>query len=207
MEKKQDWEELFGKYISKNVKDVIIYDDRVDMYIKAKRLLEDEQLRKQCVSELNNAIEKKGRWKQRFEMLEKFLSVKLIGLNNKIPSYIIVKEQKCSIEQKKQLYDINIKKGNKMIKSRTKITRFFESILCIKNEGMHKVIGIFGIKIKVKNKHKELLNFFVGLKQNIDTLKQQQMQQMQQMQQQIQQQSLLLQQLLFYIEKENKDKK
>ncbi|MDR2609652.1 MAG: hypothetical protein LBC06_03605, partial [Rickettsiales bacterium] len=39
------------------------------------------------------------------------------------------------------------------------IKKFFESIFCIKNEGIYKVIGIFGIKIKVKSKHKEILKF------------------------------------------------
>jgi transcription initiation factor TFIID subunit TAF12 len=101
-----------------------------------------------------------------------------------------------------------------MIKNRKKITNFFESILCVKNEGIHKVIGILGIRIKIKNKHKEILKFFADIKKDIEIFKQQQTQQQmqQQMQQQTQQQmqqqqSLLLQQLLFYIEKENEDKK
>jgi transcription initiation factor TFIID subunit TAF12 len=103
-------------------------------------------------------------------------------------------------------------KGNKMIKTRKKITKFFESIICIKNEGIYKVVGVFGVRIKIKNRHEEILNFLWTLKQDIDVLRQQQQlqQQQQQQQQQLQQQQQqqlqtqcsLLQQLLFYIEKD-----
>jgi predicted O-methyltransferase YrrM len=45
---------------------------------------------------------------------------------------------------------------------------FLENILCIKNDGIYKVIGIFRIKVKIKRKHKELL---VKLKEQEKSIK------------------------------------
>lgn len=69
MEKKKDWEILFGKYISDEVKNAIIYNNRYEVREKAIRLLNDEELRLKCVKECNEAIEKNGRWHIRFEKL------------------------------------------------------------------------------------------------------------------------------------------
>lgn len=91
MEDKPDWHDLFDKYLSKDVLDVIIYKDRFDMRQKAIKLLKNEKLRLKCVAELNNAIEKNGRWEIRFKSLEKFLGIKLLKIKNKTPKYIEVR--------------------------------------------------------------------------------------------------------------------
>jgi hypothetical protein len=98
MEKKQDWDDLFGQYISEEVKNAIIYKDKIDMYLKAKRLLEDEDFRKRCVFELNNSIEENGRWKHRFAVLEKFISVKLLGDKHTHYKYIKIEKYKINKE-------------------------------------------------------------------------------------------------------------
>lgn len=90
MEDKPDWHDLFGAYISDEVKDVIIYKDRFDMREKAKRLLADDSLRLRCVTECQNAIEQNGRWHHRFKDLEKFLSIPLLNLEDRNPKYIFV---------------------------------------------------------------------------------------------------------------------
>lgn len=99
MEDKPDWRDLFEKYISPDVLDAVIYQDRFDMRQKAVRLLSDEKLRKKCVAELNNAIEKNGRWEIRFASLEKFLGVKLLNNKNKNPRYVFIQreEPKASV--------------------------------------------------------------------------------------------------------------
>ncbi|MFZ3073206.1 MAG: glycosyltransferase [Thermodesulfobacteriota bacterium] len=87
MEKKPDWDELFGERLSDEVIEAIIYKDRFDMREKCKRLLSDDSLRERCVRECREAIEKKGRWEERFEILEGLLGLKLIGCENENPSY------------------------------------------------------------------------------------------------------------------------
>lgn len=98
MEDKPDWRDLFEKYLSPETLDVVIYKDRFDMRDKARRLLADEKLRKKCVAELNNAIEKNGRWEIRFAALEKFLKVKILNNKNKKQEYIFIqREEKTSV--------------------------------------------------------------------------------------------------------------
>lgn len=90
MEDKQDWRDLFAPYLSPKTLENVIYQDRFDMREKAKKLLSDDKLRTECVFELNHAIEKNGRWKHRFRILECFLKVQLLNLKNKSPQYIFV---------------------------------------------------------------------------------------------------------------------
>ena len=90
MENKPDWRELFEKHLSKETLNSIIYKDRFDMREKAKRLLNNEELRKKCVGELNLAIEKNGRWKHRFKLLEIFLKHKILNISGKDGIYIYV---------------------------------------------------------------------------------------------------------------------
>ena len=77
MEKKPDWEDLFGEYISKEVKEAILYNDRYDCREQIKNLLNNEELRLKCIKECQNAIEKNGRWEHRFKDLENFVGVNL----------------------------------------------------------------------------------------------------------------------------------
>lgn len=121
MEDKTDWHELFDKYLSPDVLDTIIYRDRFDMRQKAIKLLKDEKLRKKCIAELNNAIEKNGRWEIRFASLEKFLNIKLLNIKNDAPELIVVhrQEQKDdTIITKKThtfLHNLHLKKRYKLM--------------------------------------------------------------------------------------------
>ena len=90
MESKPDWHDLFDKYLSPDVLKAIIYKDRFDMRQKAIKLLKDDKLRLKCVVELNNAIEKNGRWSVRFASLEKFLGIKLLKIKNACPELIFI---------------------------------------------------------------------------------------------------------------------
>ena len=90
MESKPDWHDLFDKYLSPDVLKAIIYKDRFDMRQKAIKLLKDDKLRLKCVAELNNAIEKNGRWSVRFASLEKFLGIKLLKIKNACPELIFI---------------------------------------------------------------------------------------------------------------------
>ena len=54
------------------------------------KLLKDDKLRLKCVAELNNAIEKNGRWSVRFASLEKFLGIKLLKIKNACPELIFI---------------------------------------------------------------------------------------------------------------------
>ena len=100
-EDKPDWRDLFEKYLSKETLDAVIYKDRFDMREKAIKLLSDEKLRKNCVKELNHAIEENGRWIHRFSKLEEFLGTKLIGLKNKNPEYIYIQREEKKIKEEK----------------------------------------------------------------------------------------------------------
>lgn len=82
VEDKPDWREYFEQYLKKETIDAVIYKDRYDMRNKAINLLNDEELRLRCVADLNNAIEKNGRWIHRFQILEKLLNIKIISNNN-----------------------------------------------------------------------------------------------------------------------------
>lgn len=113
MEDKPDWRNLFGKYLSKETINSIIYKDRFDMRDKVKRLLSDETLRQKCVKELNNAIEQNGRWEIRFKSLEKFLGIKLLNLNQK--GKLIRIERKENFKKKKNFL------ANFKLKNRIKV--------------------------------------------------------------------------------------
>lgn len=80
-ENKLDWHDLFGQYLSQEVIDAVTFNDRYDMRQKAIRLLADNNLREQCVVELNNAVEKNGRWEHRFYKLEGLINT--VSLVNK----------------------------------------------------------------------------------------------------------------------------
>ena len=82
MEDKPDWHEVFGKYISTEVKEAIIYQDQYDMRQKCIKLLNDEELRLQCVKECQNAIEKNGRWRHRLIEISNLLEINLINNKN-----------------------------------------------------------------------------------------------------------------------------
>lgn len=87
MEKKTDWLDLFGKYLDDITLDSIIYTDRYDLRSKAKRLLNNEELRKHCVDQLHIAIESNGRWKHRFLELERFLGLKILSNKSEQATY------------------------------------------------------------------------------------------------------------------------
>ena len=93
MERKQDWFDLFGQYISQEVIDAIIYDDRYDMRRKAKLLLDDKKLRSRCVKECQDAIKQNGRWEHRFKILEEMSGVKIINLPKENATIEIIKKQ------------------------------------------------------------------------------------------------------------------
>lgn len=90
MEDKIDWKELFGDYLDKKTIDSIIYKDRFDLRDKAKRLLEDENLRLHCVQTLNYAIERNGRWKHRFGNLENLLGVPILQVSEEKGTYFFI---------------------------------------------------------------------------------------------------------------------
>lgn len=90
MERKSDWLGLFGDLLSQEVKESVTYTDRFDMRKKAERLLNDEKLRAQCVTELQEAIEKNGRWESRIKLLEAFLKIKLNN-HEKVGSILTVR--------------------------------------------------------------------------------------------------------------------
>ena len=118
-EDKPDWRELFEKYLSKDVLDIIIYKDRFDMREKAKRLLSDEKLRQKCVKELNNAIEQNGRWEIRFKSLEQFLNIPLLSVGKqgkliKIERYKKVEPQKKLVLAKKKTFIQRLRLKNRI---------------------------------------------------------------------------------------------
>lgn len=98
MEDKPDWRDLFEKYLSKDVLELIIYKDRFDMREKAKELLANEALRQKCVKELNNAIEQNGRWECRFKSLEQFLNIPMLNLGKNGNLFMIDIEDKSDSE-------------------------------------------------------------------------------------------------------------
>lgn len=81
-EDKKDWHFLFDDYISKEVREAIIYEDQEELRSKAKLLLSDAKLRKMCVESLNFAIQQNGRWRHRLLSLQDFSRIKLIGNNS-----------------------------------------------------------------------------------------------------------------------------
>lgn len=128
MEDKPDWRDLFEEYLSPDVLDTIIYKDRFDMRQKAIKLLNDEKLRKKCVAELNNAIEKNGRWEVRFKSLEKFLEIKLLKVEKSRPELIVIsrmenkpvkketaQQSQTSKKHKPFLYSLHLKNRYKLM--------------------------------------------------------------------------------------------
>ncbi len=88
MEDKQDWRDLFEKYLSQETLDLVIYNGIYDMRNKAIKLIQDDDLRTKCVKELNNAIEKNGRWHHRLILLEHLLKIPLVFQKNEFPILI-----------------------------------------------------------------------------------------------------------------------
>ncbi len=89
-ENAQDFLDLFGEYLSPEVKESIIYKDRYDLRNKCIKLLEDENLRLKCVAECQNAIKNNGRWEHRFENLQRELNT---TLQNQTAGSLIVKRK------------------------------------------------------------------------------------------------------------------
>lgn len=116
MEDKPDWKDLFGKFLSKETLDTVIYSDRYDMRKKAIILLKDDNLRARCVADLNNAIEQNGRWEHRFIHLEKFLNVSILGLNNMNPTYIYIKQGDGKNQLRNELIQCKIVNKKNIIK-------------------------------------------------------------------------------------------
>lgn len=78
MEQKTDWENMYGKYISKEVKNYIIYKDQYDMRAKCITLLSSNDLRLRCVLECQNAVEKNSRWNHRISEIQELIGIKLL---------------------------------------------------------------------------------------------------------------------------------
>ncbi len=118
IENKPDWHDLFGVLISEEVKDAIIYKDRLDMRSKCIRLLNDERLRLKCVDECNIAIEKNGRWTNRFKLIEEFCQIHLKKTNLQLVSsqdylsHEIVKLDKYSLPDEYSCNKINLQLVN-----------------------------------------------------------------------------------------------
>ncbi|MCR5620490.1 MAG: glycosyltransferase, partial [Treponema sp.] len=92
-EDKPDWRNLFGKYLSKEVIETVLYKDRFDMREKAIKLLNNEKFRLRCVKELNNAIEQNGRWEVRFKTLSDCLNIPLLNVSKNVNNLIFVKKE------------------------------------------------------------------------------------------------------------------
>ncbi|MFC4991191.1 glycosyltransferase family protein [Rubritalea tangerina] len=99
MEKKDDWLDLFGSYLSDEVKSAIIYDDQYDMRQKAKALLSNEELRLRCVRECQHAIAQNGRWPHRFNELGVFFNLSLCNEGRGEGKYVqFIGEEKKLVE-------------------------------------------------------------------------------------------------------------
>jgi hypothetical protein len=118
IENKPDWHDLFGGLISEEVKDAIIYKDRFDMRSKCIRLLNDERLRLKCVDECNIAIEKNGRWANRFKLIEEFCITNLRKTNLQLvrsQNYLaheVIKIDKHSLSDEYSCNTINLQLVN-----------------------------------------------------------------------------------------------
>ena len=111
MEYKKDWEDIFGKFISSEVKNSIIYRDRYDMRNKCIKLLNDTDLRLKCVKECQFAIEKNGRWNHRIAEIEKLINIKLLDnktINNKTIDNKTIDNKTIDKEIKKTNYIKNV---------------------------------------------------------------------------------------------------
>lgn len=119
-EEKNDFHLLFDKYLSQETVNAVLYKDRYDLREKAKRLLQDEDLRQRCLKELNNAIEQNGRWKHRIQSFESFLAIKLLNISNDNPIFINannesdIEQNKVKLKTMKKQYDFDLKKRLKL---------------------------------------------------------------------------------------------
>ena len=104
MEHKPDWLELFGNFLSKETMAAILYQDQYDLREKAKKLLNNDNLRQKCVADLNFAIEQNGRWEHRLKSLGDFLNIRLIG--NKEPGEYVYLNLKFD---EKRIPDVPVK--------------------------------------------------------------------------------------------------
>lgn len=90
-EKKKDWLDLFEDYISEETISAITFNDRFDLRQKVIKLLSDNELRINCIKELNNAIENSGRPIHRFSKLQNELNISLLNNTNSNQQYIWIK--------------------------------------------------------------------------------------------------------------------
>lgn len=158
MEDKPDWRELFEKYLSKETLEAIIYTDRYDMREKAIRLLTDENLRARCVSDLNTAIEKNGRWEQRFAILEKISNIPMISLpqKNQIDIFIKRSESVSHRHEKSEPIILKDKESKRNIIDNLKIynrIKIFAYSICLALAQIPVIDLLFR-----KNKRKSLLH-------------------------------------------------
>lgn len=154
MEDKPDWRDLFEKYLSEDVLDLIIYKDRFDMREKAKKLLGNEALRQKCVKELNNAIEQNGRWECRFKSLEQFLKIPMLNLEKKGNLFMIdiedVQESEIKENPEQIQKSLNVRKSliqRLNLKKRIKLTWY---LLCL----LYAQLPVFDIFICKENRLK-----------------------------------------------------
>ncbi len=103
-EMKKDWIDLFGDYMSDETKEYVVYKDRFDLRAKSIKLLEDDDLREHCVTDLNRAIEENGRWETRFRSLEKHIGCKIVGNSNDDPEYTWIHADDSRNRRKKENY-------------------------------------------------------------------------------------------------------
>ena len=104
---KKDWVDLFGDYLSDETMHYAVYSDRYDFRKKCIELLQDDDLRIHCVSEMNKAIEENGRWESRFLALEERLGIRIVGNHNDSQEYVWIKgekKQELNEEQKTERY-------------------------------------------------------------------------------------------------------
>ncbi|OQB40086.1 MAG: hypothetical protein BWY04_01452 [candidate division CPR1 bacterium ADurb.Bin160] len=127
-EYKEDWNELFGKYISKEVKEAIIYNNRYELRQKCITLLDNEKLRNKCIEELQNAIEKNGRWHKRLLKLQQFTKVPIIDIENNHPFYEKVNFKRSKPESPQS------KKNKTKLRIRTRVRLILCSVLLIINQ-------------------------------------------------------------------------
>jgi hypothetical protein len=120
-EDKKEWDDLFGEYISKEVKEAILYKDRFDLRKKCIRLLEYEDFRLRCVKECQDAIKHNGRWHHRIKKMEEFLSIKLLNNNNGQRTELVKISNKFSSTKSDFIKKVNKVSDFKRPKSTTRI--------------------------------------------------------------------------------------
>lgn len=103
MEDKYDWHKLYGRFISQEVKDAIIYKDRFELRDNCIKLLNDEDLRLKCVKECQYAVNEAGTWIHRSSSIEKIIGKVLINDNFQKGS---IEFLRCSKPNKKPILQI-----------------------------------------------------------------------------------------------------